>query len=73
MAIVEIPAPMTGSIKELLVAVGDSVTEGQELLFLESMKMEIPVESPSAGTITEILVEPPQPVDEGALLIRLEA
>ncbi len=69
----DIPAPMSGSVIELLVAVGDSVSEGQELLIIESMKMEIPLESPGAGTVAEIAVTPPQPVSEGDLLLRIEA
>ena len=69
---VDVPAPMAGSVKELLVAAGDRVTAGQELLILESMKMEIPVESPAAGIIAAILVEPPQVIDEGDLLLRLD-
>lgn len=67
----DIPAPMSGSVIELLVAPGDSVTRDQELLILESMKMEIPLESPVAGTVTEILVTPPHPVSEGELLLRI--
>ena len=68
----DVPAPMAGSVKELLVAAGERVDAGQELLILESMKMEIPVESPSAGTIAAILVEPPQVIDEGDLLLQLD-
>jgi len=68
----DIPAPMSGSVIELLVAVGDAVSEGQELLIIESMKMEIPLESPRAGTVAEIVVTPPQPVSEGELLLRIE-
>ena len=73
MATIDLPAPMAGSVKELLVARGDVVRARQELLILESMKMEIPVESPSAGTVTEILVTAPQRIDEGQVLLRIEA
>jgi biotin carboxyl carrier protein len=72
MATVDVPAPMAGSILELSVAVGDSVTAGQELLILESMKMEIPVESPAAGRVAEIAVTQGQRIDEGELLMRIE-
>lgn len=72
MATIDIPAPMAGSIKEFLVAVGDSITVDQELLIIESMKMEIPLESPAAGRLVEILVEPHTKIDEGQLLLRLE-
>ena len=72
MAMVKVEAQMPGSVKELLVAVGDAVAKEQELLILESMKMEIPVESPSAGTVTEVCVTVGQAIEEGTLLIRLE-
>jgi len=67
----DIPAPMPGSILELLVAAGDQVSDGQEILVIESMKMEIPLESPAAGSVQEVLVEPGQRIDEGQLLLRL--
>ena len=71
MATVDIPAAMAGSICEVLVAVGDAVANGQEILILESMKMEIPIESPVAGKISEILVETGQRIDEGRRLLRI--
>lgn len=67
----DIPAPMSGSVIEVLVSVGDHVTVGQELLIIESMKMEIPLESPTAGAIAEIVIEAPHPVSEGDLLLRI--
>ncbi|MBK9610250.1 MAG: acetyl-CoA carboxylase biotin carboxyl carrier protein subunit [Dehalococcoidia bacterium] len=63
---------MTGTVKELLVSLGDQVSVGDELVIIESMKMEIPVESPVSGTIVEFVVEPPGKVEEGDLLLRLE-
>jgi len=72
MAIQDVPAPMTGTVKELLVSVGDRVSAGDELLIIESMKMEIPVESPVAGVLAEFVVEPPGKIEEGNLLLRLE-
>jgi acetyl-CoA carboxylase biotin carboxyl carrier protein len=69
---VDVPAPMGGSVKELLVGVGDHVGAHEEILLLESMKMEIPVESPVSGTVTEILVEAPAKIDEGQVLLRIE-
>ncbi len=73
MAIHEIPAPMTGTVLEVLVTVGERVTAGQELLVVESMKMEIPLESPSAGTVTEVLVAAQQRIEEGQVVLRLES
>jgi acetyl-CoA carboxylase biotin carboxyl carrier protein len=73
MAIVDVPAPMAGSVKELLVAVGDNVRSRQEIMLIESMKMEIPLESPASGTVTEILVSAPERISEGQLLLRIES
>ena len=72
MALMDVPAPMTGTLKEIIVSVGDRVNEGEELVIIESMKMEIPVESPAAGTVAEIVAQPPAQIEEGALLLRLE-
>lgn len=72
MAIQDVLAPMTGTVKELLVSVGDRVGRGQEVAILESMKMEIPVESPHEGTVKDVAVAVPQRIEEGQLLLRLE-
>jgi biotin carboxyl carrier protein len=72
MALHEVPSPMTGTVKEVLVSPGESVTAGQELLIVESMKMELPIEAERAGTITEVLVEPGQRIEEGHPLLRVE-
>lgn len=72
MPVIDVPAPMGGSINQILVSAGDRVAARQELLILESMKMEIPLESPFAGTVLEICVAPAQKIDEGDLLLRLE-
>lgn len=68
----DVPAPMAGSVKELLVAAGASVSTGQELVVIESMKMEIPIESPATGRVLEVLVAARQPIEEGQILLRLE-
>ncbi len=72
MAIVDVPAPMAGSVMELLVSVGERVRERQEILLIESMKMEIPVESPNAGSVMEILVGAPEQIEEGQVLLRID-
>ncbi len=73
MALHDLPSPMTGTVKEVLVSIGESVAVGHELLIVESMKMELPVEAERAGTIAEVAVGPGQRVEEGDLLLRLEA
>jgi biotin carboxyl carrier protein len=72
MARVDVLCEMTGTVMEVLVAAGDKVAAEAELLIIESMKMEIPVESPVAGIIDEVLVAPEQRVNEGDLLFRIE-
>ncbi len=68
MARIEVESEVAGSVWKVEVQVGDSVAEGDVLIILESMKMEIPVESPAAGTIAEILVAPEDAVEEDQLL-----
>ena len=64
-------AHITGTVWKIEVKVGDSVAEGQTVVILESMKMEMPVESPAAGKVTSILIKEGQPVEEGAPLVEL--
>jgi biotin carboxyl carrier protein len=54
--VTDLASPVTGNIWKLVSAVGDAVTEGQELLIVESMKMEFPVEAPHAGVVAAIAV-----------------
>ena len=49
-------APMTGVIKEIKVAPGHAVEEGQIVLIMEAMKMDIDVPSPVSGVVAEVLV-----------------
>ncbi len=64
----QIEAQITGNVWKIEKSVGDTVEEGEELIILESMKMEIPVEAPCAGTISEIRVAEGDSVEEGAVL-----
>ncbi len=64
-------AHITGTVWKIEVKVGDTVTEGQTVVILESMKMEMPVESPSDGKVTAILIKEGQSVEEGAPLVEL--
>jgi acetyl-CoA carboxylase biotin carboxyl carrier protein len=68
----EIEAHITGTVWKIEVAVGDAVEEGDTVIVLESMKMELPVEAEDDGTVREIRVEEGQPVSEGEILIVLE-
>lgn len=68
----EITANMAGTVLNVMVTAGESVSAGQEVLMLESMKMEIPVESQDAGTVSEIKVNIGDFVNEGDVLLVLE-
>jgi acetyl-CoA carboxylase biotin carboxyl carrier protein len=64
-------AHITGTVWKIEVKVGDAVTEGQTIVILESMKMEMPVESPAAGKVAAILVKEGDAVEEGAAVAEL--
>jgi len=64
-------AHIAGTVWKIEVAVGDSVSEGQTVVILESMKMEMPVEATGEGKVTAIKVTQGQAVEEGAALVEL--
>ena len=66
---VQVRAEMTANVWQVRVAQGERVEADQELLVLESMKMEIPVWAPVAGVVAEVLVQPDQVVHEGDVLV----
>jgi pyruvate carboxylase subunit A/propionyl-CoA carboxylase alpha chain len=65
-------APMPGSVLRVGAAVGDTVTAGQPLIWLEAMKMEHTVTAPSDGVLAELNVAPGEQVDVGAVLARVK-
>ena len=67
----EVTAHITGTVWKIQVKVGDPVAEEQSVVILESMKMEMPVESPAAGTVVSIAVTEGQAVEEGDVLLTL--
>lgn len=68
---VVVRAEMAGKVLEVCVAVGDAVGEDQDLVILESMKMQIPVGSPEEGTVSKVHVAPEQFLNEGDPIIEL--
>jgi acetyl-CoA carboxylase biotin carboxyl carrier protein len=68
----QVLAHITGTVWKVEKKVGDKVAEGDVIVILESMKMEMPIEAPSAGTIKEIRVAEGQAVDEGAVVAIVE-
>jgi acetyl-CoA carboxylase biotin carboxyl carrier protein len=66
-----VDAHITGTVWKIEVAEGDRVDEGDTVVILESMKMEMPVEAEASGTVDAILCEEGESVDEGQPLVRL--
>ena len=65
----ELKAPMPGLVLNVLIQVGDEVTEGQELIILEAMKMENAIKSPQDGIIQSIAVQNQDKVEKNQILI----
>lgn len=68
----EVEAQITGNIWKIEAAAGSPLAEGEVILIMESMKMEIPVEAPCAGTLSEVRVAEGDSVEEGAILAVIE-
>ena len=67
----DVPAHITGTVWKIEVSPGQEIDEGDTVVILESMKMEMPVEAEDAGTVKEIRCEEGQSVSEGDTLIVL--
>ncbi len=67
----EITAPMPGSVFKVVCKEGDSVAEGDQLVILEAMKMEVPVKAPKAGTVASLLVAPGDAITSGQVLLKI--
>ncbi len=68
----DVEAHITGTVWKIEVAVGDTIAEGDTVVILESMKMEMPVEAEDPGVVAEIRCEEGQAVSEGDTLVVLE-
>lgn len=68
----EVKAHITGTVWKIEVKPGDRVNEGDTVVILESMKMEMPVEAPASGTVSELKVAEGTAVEEGQTLLLLE-
>jgi acetyl-CoA carboxylase biotin carboxyl carrier protein len=64
----DVKAHITGTVWKIEVAAGGKVSEGDTVIILESMKMEMPVEAPCDGTISEIKIKEGQAVNEDQVL-----
>ncbi|MFN2543501.1 MAG: biotin/lipoyl-binding carrier protein [Actinomycetota bacterium] len=68
----EVLAEMVANVWKVVVAQGDAISEGDPIVILESMKMEIPVESPVSGTVKELRVQEGGVVQEGDVIAVVE-
>ena len=68
----EVRAEMVANVWKVVTTEGASVDDGDTLVILESMKMEIPVLAESAGTVTKLAVAEGDVVQEGALIATIE-
>ncbi len=67
----EVASPLAGTIVSIDVAVGDTVSAGDQVLVLEAMKMNNVVQAPTSGTVTAIAVQPGATVTEGQGLLTI--
>jgi len=68
----KVRSEITGSVWKVEVTVGQSVSEGDTLVIVESMKMEIPISAPASGVVTEILIAEGEPVADDQVVIHLD-
>lgn len=73
MAQIEIGSPVTGTVWKIERSVGDAVAQGDVIMILESMKMEIPVEATAAGVVAALHVEPGNSVEDDQILCVVES
>lgn len=68
---VEVKAPMPGTVVNVVVNPGNAVKAGDDLVFIEAMKMETPVKAPQDGTVATVEVSKGEAVDSGKVLVTL--
>lgn len=68
---VKVTAPMPGTVVRIEVNTGDAVKAGQDLIFIEAMKMETPVKAAQDGTVASIAVQKGESVDTGKVLLTM--
>ena len=68
----KLESPIAGKIFQIMIEVGQAITDEDELMIIEAMKMENPVFSDDAGTVKEILVKVGDTVVEGQALAIIE-
>ena len=68
----QLETPVQGTVWKVVVKVDQTVKAGETLLIIESMKMEIPIESPRSGIVRELLVTEGEQVKQDGLVAVLE-
>jgi len=68
----QIKSNMSGTISKVSVKVGDTIEDSAEIVILESMKMEIPINSDGSGTVKEINVSEGDFVNDGDVIAVIE-
>ena len=68
----DVTAPMAGKVIDVKVNVGDTVSEDDELLILEAMKMEMPIVAPTSGKVKEIKCKKGDAVGADDVLVVIE-
>ena len=68
----EVKAPMGGKVVDVLVSPGDTVQEGEDVVIIEAMKMEMPIVSDDAGTVKAVNCKPGDTVEADAVLVVME-
>nr|WP_317426389.1 DUF2118 domain-containing protein [Ruminococcus bromii] len=68
---VVVKAPMPGTVVNVVVSAGQAVKAGDDLVFIEAMKMETPVKAPQDGTVATVDVAKGESVDSGKVLVTL--
>jgi acetyl-CoA carboxylase biotin carboxyl carrier protein len=68
----EVRAEMVANVWKVVATEGDTIADGDTLVILESMKMEIPVLAENSGTLTKLAVAEGDVVQEGDLIAVIE-
>ena len=69
----DVKSPAVGKVLRVIVEAGAQVARGEEIMVIESMKVEIPIKAPAAGRIKEIRVRPGDQIQRNNLLATIES
>ena len=72
MATIEVLSEVTGNVWKIQASVGDRLDADDDIMILESMKMEIPIEAPASGKLVELRVAEEDAVDEDQVVAIIE-